>query len=129
MAAELKKDFFTEWAERVAAEYKAAVERGEHDGQCEYDVTGFYLCHCSKRRREAKGITEVPTDDLDFPPPDCPRCFKSLVHDGESWRCYGCSLTWDSNGAGDSATFTDDYGDLTATKKNWRAVREGAPVR
>src|SRR5690348_311171 len=92
------KDFAAEWRERVEASHLAQVERGEHDGECEFDVRGFYLCHCSKRRREAGGFTEAPTDDLYFPPPDCPQCLKELDHDGETWNCGTCSLSWDSNG-------------------------------
>lgn len=111
----------TEWSERVAADHQASVERGEHDEKCEFDVQGFYLCHCSKRRREAAGFTTPPTDHLEFPPPDCPRCNKELGHDGERWNCAGCSLTWDSNGDGRSASFTDDFGDdLAGDAEQWR---------
>jgi hypothetical protein len=114
-------DWVKEWHERIAADYQAAVERGEHDEKCEYDVRGFYLCHCSKRRREAAGHTELPTHDLYFPPPDCPRCHKDLSHD-EGWYCNGCSLSWDSTGYGDSARFTEVHGDdLAADAEQWRS--------
>lgn len=118
-----KPDPMTEWRERCAAEYLAAVERGEHDEKCEHDVRGFLLCNCPKRRREAKGLTKVPTEDLYFPPPRCPACDQELWHDGDGWACEDCSLSWDSNGSGDSAAFTDDHGDddkLAADAKAWR---------
>lgn len=115
-----------DWRERVRADHKASIARGEHDSECEFDVdAGYYLCHCSKRRREAAGVTEVPTDDLYFPPPDCPRCGKGLDHDGDQWRCYPCCLSWDSNGSGDSARFTDVFSDdLAADKRRWDEKRE-----
>ncbi len=126
MATEKKKDFAAEWAERVAAIYRAAVERGEHDDQCEFDVAGFYLCHCSKRKREAAGFTKPPRDEPFFPPPKCPHCHEWLEHDGDGWNCGECSLRWDSNGAADSARFTDVYGDdLAADAERWRAAQGG----
>ena len=117
-----RRDFFEEWKARVARDYAMAVGRGEHDDQCEFDVGGFYLCHCSKRRREAKGFIKPPTEDLYFPPPDCTRCDKALEHDGDCWRCYDCSLSWDSTGDGSSAQFTDVFGgDLATDAERWRA--------
>lgn len=98
-----------EWVERCMAEHAEEVMRGLHDDQCEYTRTRF-LCHCSKRRREAAGFTIPPHDDLYFPPPSCSRCHGDLDHDGDSWQCYECCLSWDSNGRGDSCTFTDEYG-------------------
>jgi hypothetical protein len=120
--AEATKDWAAEWHDRMAANYQASVERGEHDEKCEYDVSGFYLCHCSKRRREAKGFTAPPTDNLEFPPPYCPQCDAELDFD-EGFYCRPCSLHWDSDGHGDSARFTDEYGDdLTADAEHWRAI-------
>lgn len=117
------KDIAAEWAERVARNHQASVERGEHDEQCEFDPGGFYLCHCSKRQREAAGFTEPPIDHLDFPPPDCPRCGEELIHE-EGWDCGKCSLSWDPDGAASSARFTDIYGDdLAADAERWRSKR------
>lgn len=113
-----------EWHARVAADHWASVERGEHDEKCEFDVRGFYLCHCSKRRREASGFTKPPSDDLYFPPPDCPRCGEGLTNDGDGWICGECSLSWDSNGDGRSAGFTDDFGgDLAGDAERWRTTQ------
>lgn len=123
MASETKADWAAEWREKCAARYMESVERGEHDEECEYDPQGFYLCHCSKRRREAKGFTEPPTDNLEFPPPDCPRCYEGL-HFDEGWYCPACSLSWHSSGDGDSARFTDDHGDdLAGQAERWRVTQ------
>lgn len=115
----------SEWTDRMAAEHEAAVELEKHDEQCEVDVRGFFLCHCSKRRREARGLTEPPTDDLYFPPPRCTKCDERLYHDGDGWACEDCSLSWDSSGAGRSARFTDVYGDdLVADAERWRSKQK-----
>lgn len=109
-----------EWIERIRRQHQASVERGEHDGECEYDVDeGFMLCNCSKRRREAAGFTEPPTEPLWFPPPDCTHCGKKLSHDGDCWCCHECSLTWSGHGQ-DGAEFTDDYGDLSRCEAHGR---------
>ena len=98
-------DFFAGLRDRHAAE----VAEGKHDDACEWRANGHYLCHCSKRRREAAGFSEPPTEELYFPPPACPRCDQDLDHDGDSWRCYTCQLAWDNDGS--HAHYTDDYGD------------------
>lgn len=124
MTAEAIRDWAAEWRERIEVNYLAAVERGEHDEQCEFDVRGFYLCHCSKRRREAAGFTEPPTDNLEFPPPCCPRCDEDLSFE-EGWFCTGCSLSWDSDGAAHSVRFTDLCGDdLAGDAERWRSKHE-----
>ena len=102
---------------RFHARHADQVAAGQHDETCEWEP-GFYLCHCSKRRREAAGHTEVPTDDLDFPPPSCPRCYADLEHDGDGWDCTTCALSWDSDGSASSATFTDDYGSMDRCEKH-----------
>lgn len=100
------------WAADIARQYQEAVERGEHDEQCEYHVEGFYLCHCSKRRREARGIVEPPFRELYFPPPSCTECDADLDNDDGHWRCYTCKLTWDPSGC--NPEFTDVYGETLA---------------
>lgn len=108
------------YAEATAKRHEAAVARGEHDGQCEWRAPGFYLCHCSKRRREAIGFTKPPAEALYFAPPACPRCGNDVDHDGEGWQCYVCRISWDPDGTG--AEFTDDYGDdLAEDLANWEA--------
>lgn len=105
-----------EWEARCMAGHHKEVARGLHDEECEYgtrlNLSRLMLCHCHKRKREQAGLTEPPTDDLYFPPPDCPRCGEDLVHDGDCWVCSPCALSWASNGDGRSCTFTDEYGDL-----------------
>lgn len=107
--------FGSEWEARCMAAHQAEIDKGLHDDECEYGRrlkrTILRLCHCSKRRRERAGFTTPPDTDLYFPPPECPRCDRMVSHDGDQWRCYECSLSWDSSGAGDSCCFTDDYGD------------------
>lgn len=104
----------TSLRERVSADleqrYRESVARGEHDDQCEYlHRPGFYLCHCSKRRREAAGHTEPP-GELIHQYPICPRCYEEVGHDGDSLTCPRCCCYWTSHGV--TATFYDDYGDL-----------------
>jgi hypothetical protein len=110
------------WATKVRERHQKELVDGLHDQDCEFRSEGFWLCHCSKRRREARGFTTPPNDDLYFPPPYCngPDCYNVLEHDGDSWRCYTCNLSWDSAGSGSSARFTDDYGpDLATEVSRW----------
>ena len=100
-----------DYFEKIWLKHLDAVAAGKHDEQCEYTRRQM-MCHCKKRRREARGLVKPPTEDLDFPPPGCPVCYDDLDHDGDGWYCEDCSLSWDGNGFGSSATFTDDYGDL-----------------
>lgn len=119
-----RRNLAEEWKAKVAGDYGAAVARGEHDDQCEFDVGGFYLCHCSKRRREASGFTEPPTEHLEFPPPVCPRCEEDLHHD-EGFYCPDCHLAWGSDNR--TAHFTDIHGDdLAADAERWRAKQREA---
>lgn len=107
--------------EGVRTRHAKSVARGEHDGECEWSAEeNFHICNCSKRRREAAGFTTPPTEDLDFPPPDCPHCYKDLEHDGDGWNCYACHLSWNSSGSGTSAEFTDDHGDLSRCAEHGR---------
>jgi hypothetical protein len=104
-----------------------SVERGEHDFRCEY-LRGApsYLCHCSKREREAKGFTEPP-GDLEWVSPICPRCDEHVEHDGDSWNCPRCHAYWNSQGM--DAQFYDDYGDLdTSLAEHVKSVRERKKV-
>jgi hypothetical protein len=95
---------------RVEERHAAEEVRGEHDDDCEWGPR-FYICNCSKRRREAVGFTEPPEEPLDFPPPSCPRCGRDLWHDGDGWQCGVCPLSWNDDGTG--VRFTDDMGDLS----------------
>jgi hypothetical protein len=120
-----------EWEERCMAAHREDVARGNHDDQCEYGRRAgrlrVFLCHCHKRKREAAGHTEVPTEDLYFAPPSCPRCRESLDHDGDVWCCHACALQWSSgSGAASSCTFTDDYGEAVLTEEPTPASTSGA---
>jgi hypothetical protein len=113
-------DLMAEWEARGMAAHEAEVINGLHDDECEYGRTlkkaRLLLCNCSKRRRESAGYTTPPDEDLYFRAPDCPRCDSELDHDGDSFNCYECCLSWDSNGAGGSCSFTDDFGDLSGSE-------------
>jgi hypothetical protein len=92
--------------EKAMQSHAEAVARGEHDDQCEY-IAHPYICHCSKRRREAQGFT-APPEDLIFDTPICPRCYKNVTCDGDSYVCSNCAVSWNADGSG--AAFIDDYG-------------------
>jgi hypothetical protein len=105
-----------DWHKRCVDQHRAQVAAGRHDDQCEWAPTGFFLCHCSKRRREAKGHGELPKGELYFPPPMCPRCDRDVEHNGDSWTCPACSIVYDDRG--EASMFTDDYGpDLAAERR------------
>lgn len=93
--------------EKAMQSYAESVARGEHDGQCEFPAHP-YICHCSKRRREAEGHT-TPPGDLIWQPPICPRCYKDTIGDGSGYACGPCGTGWDEHGM--NATFIDDFGD------------------
>ncbi|GAB3118443.1 hypothetical protein GCM10027056_00390 [Glaciibacter psychrotolerans] len=118
----------TGWWRSTVDRHEEAAARGEHDEHCEWrsveldgiTVGVFGLCHCSKRRREAKGFGELPTDDLYFPPPSCTRCDEDL-HFDEGWYCETCCVRWSERG--DEPEFTDTYGDdLAAESAAWEAA-------
>lgn len=109
---------FEEWDAQLATSHAEQVANGLHDEACEWELK-FYICHCRKRRREATGLVTPPTDELEFPPPNCTHCYRELWHDGDVWQCDQCHLSWDSSGQG-GATFTDDYGDLSRCEPHGR---------
>jgi hypothetical protein len=80
-----------------------------HDEECEQRERS-YICHCEKRERERVGLTELPTENLEFPPPDCPVCDRTLEFDGDGFNCQRCHISWNSRGDGSSARFDDDFG-------------------
>jgi len=115
--------FMEDWAERVRTRHALEAEQGLHDAACEHRDNGHYLCHCSKRKREADGYTEPP-EALIFSNPTCPRCYTETEHDGDNYGCTACKVTWsDPN---EPATFTDEYGDLDPTPWDERAAAAAA---
>ena len=110
VSAREEPDWHVEWRRKVLDEHAAEVADGEHDDGCEFRPNGHFVCNCSKRRREAEGYTEPP-GELIHQYPLCPRCRDEVSHDGDGWYCEPCCAAWDTDGG--SATFTDDYGDLT----------------
>lgn len=93
-----------------------------HDQLCEQQERSF-ICHCRKRARIARGLTELPNEDLYFPPPDCPVCDGDLEFDGDGFTCPTCSLSWDSSGSASSVQFTDDHGDNFGGEQFGRLLR------
>lgn len=106
----------TIWDQTIKA-HEEAVARGEHDEHCEWRPAGFYICHCSKRRRERAGYT-TPPGELIHQMPLCPRCDQEVDHDGDNFTCPRCCVYWDR--AGD-ADFYDDHGDLLAELTKWES--------
>lgn len=111
-----------EWHAKVKARHDEEVANGLHDTECEHRDNGYYLCHCSKRKRIAEGYTEPP-EALLFSNPTCPRCYTETDHDGDSYYCVPCKVTWpDPN---EPAEFTDDYGELDPSPWDERAKAGG----
>jgi hypothetical protein len=104
-------DFF----EGLVVRHQEQVQRGEHDEQCEFHP-GQYLCHCSKRRREATGHAELPgrlkvrKTRRDGWSAYCPRCEGEMWCDPDGFECRTCRVAWDSEGTG--PWFTDEYGKI-----------------
>lgn len=92
----------------------------EHDEECER-VENFYLCHCAKRERLSRGVTELPQLWIQYP--ICGGCDKETWHDGNSLRCDNCHVTWAENAQdGDPAeSFWDNYDDTAGTLADMRA--------
>ncbi len=120
-----------QWWERVSQEAldRHADERakGLHDAQCEWRhepgaLNGFHMCHCSKRKREREGFTEAP--ELHWQYPLCGHCWQEVDHDGDSFYCPRCHVSWSNNATdGDTGEFTDDHGDLAKHLAAWEAKR------
>lgn len=108
--------------DRTIEAHQEAVARGEHDEHCEWRPAGFYLCHCSKRKRERAGYTEPP-GALIFEYPVCPRCDQNVDHNGDSFTCPRCKVWWHHDN--ETAEFYDDHGDLAADLATWEAKRGG----
>lgn len=96
------------WNAQKLDRYAEALALGLHDHECEQRERSS-LCHCSKRRREAKGLTTPPA--IWHHSPTCGQCHNEVTWD-DGWRCYTCAVQWDTAaGDGDTGEFIDDYGD------------------
>ena len=100
--------FLEDWNARHLARYREEYAAGKHDVRCEQRERSG-ICHCSKRRREAEGKTELPA--LFFDSPWCDGCNEHVEHDGDSFTCPTCRVSWSTSATdGDRADhFTDDY--------------------
>jgi hypothetical protein len=95
--------------------------RGEHDDECEWRAAGFWLCHCSKRRREAAGRTEPPV--MIFESPTCSGCDRAAEHTGDGWACPRCHVYF-GDLYDEPGNWEDDYGpDLAADLAKWEAAQ------
>jgi hypothetical protein len=115
-------DFWASTRER----YYNAVDAGEHDDLCEVDVRGFFLCHCKKRARLAKGHIEPPGPLL-YMAPSCPRCLRDVYHDGDGYVCEECHAFWNSNDESHEGEFTDDYEEELNEQRNRWLKRNNFP--
>lgn len=110
---------------RIEAEYDSELARGEHDETCESRERSR-ICHCAKRRREATGHT-TPPGELIHQAPLCPRCMGEVHVDADGFECRPCSASWGFDGI--EASFTDDYGDLSAEAPSVAIERERAATK
>ncbi len=116
---------FARYAEQMTTRHAAEVVDGKHDVQCEFGtyresanpwekgatrVTQVWMCHCSKRRREAEGYTEPPGPVVQQMPL-CPRCHREVDWD-DGFRCDACCAYWSDTTPEAPAAFMDEYGDL-----------------
>ena len=97
------------------ARYNAELAKGLHDDNCE-QRDRFWICHCSKRARIAKGVTDPP--ELINMYPVCAGCDREVYHDGDSFRCDNCHVSWPA-GPETPGEFTDDHGDLSEDGDRW----------
>ena len=110
-----------EWTAKVITHHEAEVAKGLHDDACEWRANGHFICNCSPRRRAREGYTEPP-EALEFSNPTCPRCYTEVDHDGDSYRCDPCLVTWPDPHK--PAEFYDDHGDLNIAE--WDAKKAAA---
>ena len=93
-----------------------------HDNQCER-LPNFFICHCEKRDRLSRGITDLPALVINYP--DCGGCGNEVSHNGDSFQCDTCHATWAENATdGDTAErFHDDYDEenetLSEAREHW----------
>lgn len=97
--------------------YRDALTLGHHDSGCEQRER-YGLCGCALRRRLIEGPTEPP--HLWYRSPVCGNCMEEVTHDGDSWTCSNCHVSWGSNDYDQTGTFDDDPGDLSnSTEEKW----------
>lgn len=96
-----------EFFSRIVADHaKAVLAGGVHDDECEWRPTGHFVCNCLARKRIAAGFTTLP-GALHYSYPTCPRCHDEVDHDGDSFVCYECRVSWDTDRQDDEGTFLD----------------------
>lgn len=86
-------DGMDDWFEKMRAKaldrHVAERVEGLHDDRCEWYIK-FPFCHCHRRARLAKGMTEAPV--LVFEDPTCDGCGEPAEHTGDGWECRRCRV-------------------------------------
>lgn len=110
--------------ESMRERYQQTVIAGLHDDDCEQRPhDGYFLCHCAKRERIARGITTPPMLYIAYP--TCGECRRQVDSDGDGFTCERCHARWPySFEDGERGEFTDDYGELDPDR--WVASRTRA---
>lgn len=92
-----------------------------HDEHCER-LPNFGLCHCRKRERLARGLTELPSLWVSYP--TCSGCLEEVEFDGDAYVCPRCHVSWGTRAFdGDIAErFDDDYDENGETLAEHRAA-------
>lgn len=117
MSAE--RDFFQTTRDR----HYANISR--HDEDCEWDPDGFFLCHCSKRDREASGLTKPPALFIQYP--ICGGCNETVKSNGDGFDCPTCSTFWPYNSPdGEPGEFTDEFGDDLSGQRDKHLAQQAA---
>jgi hypothetical protein len=101
-----------DWTQRSIDRHVEQVAAGLHDGSCEWRRDRF-LCHCEKRARIARGLTDLPVLSIQYP--ICLGCDESVDMEDGQFYCPRCHALWGQHATdGDRAiAWTDDYGDLS----------------
>lgn len=101
--------FMDDFVDRAEQRHAASVVAGNHDELCEWSRSQM-LCHCHKRKREAEGFTKPPTLWISYP--TCSHCMEEVGHDGDSFVCARCHVSWRNASEDEPGWFHDEYGDI-----------------
>lgn len=91
---------------KIVAGHAEEVVAGGHDDQCEWRVTGHFICNCRARKRIAAGFT-TPPGPLHYSNPSCSKCYTEVEHDGDDYVCYTCRVYWSPTEQDHEGSFLD----------------------